>query len=93
MPVQDCCKYLGFYVGPGKGDTSWKAPYKKYTERLDLWKDQPLGLHWDARVYNTFILPVLTYVAQLEEPPGWVLKGVEDSLKKSCQRPRFLGLG
>ena len=40
----------------------------KYRERMKLWKDMPLGLHWDARIYNTFPLPILMYVAQLESP-------------------------
>ena len=88
MPVRYVCKYLGFQVGPGKGDSSWHAPFKKYQERINMWKDQPLGLFWDARVYNTFALPTLTYVAQLETPPSWVLDGVIQSLESAAKGPR-----
>ena len=53
-----------------------------------MWKDQPLGLFWDARVYNTFALPTLTYVAQLETPPSWVLDGVIQSLESAAKGPQ-----
>ena len=87
MLVKDACKYLGFQLGPGKGDSSRQAPFKKYISRLNMWKDQPLGLFWDARVYNTFVLPILTYVAQLETPPEWVLEGVISSFSKAAKGP------
>ena len=32
--------------------------------------DMPLGLYWDIRVFNTFAITVLGYVASLEEAPG-----------------------
>ncbi len=81
MPVKRACKHLGFKLGPGKGDSSWNTPYKKYLQRIEFWKDQPLGLFWGARVYNTFALPDLGYVAQLESPPRWVLEGIDESFK------------
>ena len=62
-------KYLGFYVGPGKGHKSWEKPMQKYKERLGDWQWGELGLHQALAVYGTYILPVLTYVAQLEVPP------------------------
>ena len=52
-----------------------------------MWQDMPLGLHWDAKIYNTFVLPVLGYVAQLEEPPQWALGEVRGSLNKSAKGP------
>ena len=60
---------------------------KKYRDRIRMWKDAPLGLHWDARVYNTFILPVLGYIAQLENPPEWALAEIRDSLKLVAKGP------
>ncbi|CAK0851209.1 unnamed protein product [Prorocentrum cordatum] len=42
-----------------------------------LWRDAPLGLHWQARVYNAFILPTLLYVAQLEWPDAYVQEEVQ----------------
>ncbi|CAK0857870.1 unnamed protein product [Prorocentrum cordatum] len=49
--------------------------------------DQPLGLHWNARVYNTFAVPILGYVAQLETPPAWLVKSAGHSLRKAARGP------
>ena len=38
-------------------------------EACGEWQWGALGLHLSCRVYNMFILPVLLFVAQLEEPP------------------------
>ena len=40
---------------------------------IKLWEDIPLGLYWDASIYNMFMIPTLGYVAQLEQPPEWVI--------------------
>ena len=87
MPIRDHCKYLGYMVGPGRKDRSWLAPYKKFQERIKLWKDMPLGLYWDARIYNMFMIPTLGYVAQLEQPPEWVTEGIASSLHLSAKGP------
>ena len=72
MHIRDHCKYLGFMVGPGRKNNSWHAPFKKIGERVEAWSHMPLGLFWDARIYNMFMLPTLGYVAQLEPPPKWL---------------------
>ena len=87
MPVCSSCKYLGFQMGPGKGDSSWHKPWQKYLGRLDMWHDQPLGLHWNARVYNTFAVPTLGYVGQLETPPAWLLTSAVQSLRRVAKGP------
>ena len=53
-----------------------------------MWQDQPLGLYWDTRIYNTFAIPVLGYVAQLEAPPDWVLAGIRHSLTRAAKGPK-----
>jgi hypothetical protein len=87
MPIRDHCKYLGFYVGPGKGSKSWEGPFKKFCDRLSLWGKMPLGLNWDARIYNMFLIPTLGYIAQLESPPAWVVQGIRDRLHLSAKGP------
>ena len=37
-------KYLGFIIGPGSIDQSWKAPIKKYEKRVAAWKPHKCGL-------------------------------------------------
>ena len=39
MSVNTTCKYLGFYVGPGKSDLSWTKSMDKFKERVSMWKD------------------------------------------------------
>ena len=87
MPVQSSCKYLGYMMGPGKGDQSWTGPYNKFLNRVNAWADLPLGLYWDIRTFNTFAITVLGYVASLEEPPAWVLQGIKDTVKKVAKGP------
>ena len=83
MPVKTTCKYLGHFVGPGKSDLSWNKPLEKFKERVSMWKDQPLGLFWDARISNTFAIPVLSFVAQLEDPPTWSYKKLKSLFGRS----------
>ena len=52
-----------------------------------MWTGQPLGLYWNTRVFNTFCLPVLSYVAQLESPPQWVVLEVEALMRKLVSGP------
>ena len=87
MPAQWSCKYLGYFMGPGKQDQSWTAPFKKFSSRVGMWQDQPLGLFWDIGVHNTFGVSVLGYVAMLESPPEWVQKSVVESYRRVAKGP------
>ena len=66
--------YLGFVLGPGAGTSSWEAPLNKYKDRLKDWPWKTIGAHLSLRIYNTFILPVLLFVAQLLPPSEEILK-------------------
>ena len=37
VSVRSCARYLGFVIGPGKQDTSWDEPLKKYLCRAKAW--------------------------------------------------------
>ena len=45
-----------------------------------MWQDQAIGLHWQARVHNTFILPTLLFIAQLEAPDEERRRGLAELL-------------
>ena len=68
----DTGKYLGVYVGPGKHDKSWDRPARKFEERLGEWNWAELGLFQSIRTYNIYVLPLLTFVGQLELLPHHV---------------------
>ena len=45
---------------------------RKYLERSSFWGQAGGGLHVAALAYSVYVLPVLSFVAQLEDlPPGW----------------------
>ena len=55
--------------------------------RATLWGSQPVGLFYSATAYNTFAISVLSYVAQLENPPEQVLELEEKALRKVAPGP------
>ena len=80
-------KYLGFVIGPEKGDRSWQEPTLKFQQRCQLWEAQGAGLHYHTTAYNTFALSTLTYIAQLEYPPETTLLAEKQGLKKVVSGP------
>jgi hypothetical protein len=68
MVIAESGTYLGFSVGPGKLDSSWDKPTKKFLERVRQWQGMQLGLQYDALAYNAFGMSVLSYICQLESP-------------------------
>ena len=87
MTVASSGRYLGFQVGPGKGDATWNKPVAKFLQRVTDWCGLPLGLQYDALVYNTFGISVLSDVSQLEAPPKWVLEKEEEALRSAASGP------
>ena len=80
-------KYLGYYIGPGKGSKSWEKPAAKYKERLGDWAWSEMGLNKAISTYNTYVLPVLLFVAQLESPPQWVLNMEKEAVRRVAPGP------
>ena len=93
MTICDSCKYLGFELGPGKGDKSWIAPWRKCNEKIRLWSSQALGLDCQARTLNTFILLTLTFIAQLESPPQWLELRLKETIAKIPKPGNDISLG
>ncbi len=85
-------KYLGFVIGPGSPQESWLAPTTKFTQRLTVWPWPTLGLLLSMHIYNTFILPTLLFIAQLEHPPEKLYKQ-KTKHKKHSQRAQKDGAG
>ena len=80
-------KYLGYILGPGAGNSSWKEPIAKYQQRASAWTNLHLGFHCTAVAYNTFALPVLTYLAQLTTPPQEIRLTEEQTVLKTAPGP------
>ena len=69
IQVNDTGKYLGFYIGPGKGQKSWVAAGHKMVARSAQWPWNRLGLYYSTCAYNCYISSLPSYVAQLEPYP------------------------
>jgi hypothetical protein len=61
--------YLGFTLGPGREDRSWRKAMLQYSCRADLWAQLGLGLHFTSVAYNVYIASLLGFLLQLEVLP------------------------
>ena len=69
MHIDPKCKYLGYTIGPGKGDNSWQGALIKAARRCQDWDWAPLGLFFATQVWNIYITSLFGFVAQLEPQP------------------------
>jgi hypothetical protein len=68
MTIAGSGKYLGFVVGPEKGNSSWYKALHTADERVSLWSWGPLGLYYATQVWNTYILSTMGFAAQPKAP-------------------------
>ena len=87
MKIAYKAKYLGYIMGPKKGDDSWNKPVEKLRKRTGLWQDLPAGLFWNCRIYNTFLFPILMFIAQLERPPKFAEDAAAAAMHKMAKGP------
>ena len=85
--IRGCGKYLGFYVGPTAGNNSWEKALRKYEQRTLQWAANHLGLYFSIFTYKVYIQPVLSFVAQLCEPPPDLLKRYQTALRQLVPGP------
>ncbi len=70
IEITDHAKYLGLFVGPGKGELSWVGPFKKFQDRAAQWGKLGLGMLLTLQAYQVYVCSVLQFVAQLEDLPA-----------------------
>ena len=87
LKIKSHTTYLGFNIGPGKGDSSWDAPLLKFAKRVDSWSGTGAGAQLDTLAYNTFALPTLLFIAQLERPPHEALAAERAALRRMLPGP------
>ena len=69
-PIAGMAKYLGFQVGPARGQASWSAPFRKFKERCHIWGSLGAGMFLTMKAFQVYIATVLLFVAQLEPLPS-----------------------
>ena len=65
LPIQKSAIYLGCLIGPDKAGKEWEKALAKYQLRARGWQWASLGLHFAAMIYNTYVLSVLSFTAQV----------------------------
>ncbi len=63
-------KYLGFYLGPSAGSQIWLTPVAKYMKRVSDIFHSGAPVSISTYTYNTRVLSVIMYVAQLTPLPS-----------------------
>ena len=77
--------YLGFYLGPERGEKAWEEPLRKASSRAVGWGQSSSGLFHAAVAYKVHVLSTLTFIAQLERlPSGWA--DVEEGMLRAMVR-------
>jgi len=61
--------YLGFVIGPGAGRLGWDKAVLKTMKKVQTWRSTACSLLYTVMVYNVYILPILSFITQLEPPP------------------------
>ncbi len=56
--VLNSARYLGFFLGPGAGDDSWKAPCAKFMTRVRSVAALKLNVQGAIRAYNVYAFSV-----------------------------------
>jgi hypothetical protein len=69
ISITTAAKYLGFMLGPGRGQSSWEAPMRKFLDRAKLWGSINPGLFHNIMAYRVYIALVLSFICQLDPLP------------------------
>ncbi len=80
--IRDSGKYLGFFLGPAANASQWFAPLNKYTDRANKIHGSGVAISVAAHTYNTSVVPVPLYVAQLVPLPQEAQKRETNALHK-----------
>ena len=65
LPIDDKAKYLGMWLGPGRGAHSWTSPFRKFQARARYWGGAGAGMFQTLLAYQVYVASVLLFVAQL----------------------------
>ena len=87
MSIENSGTYLGFVVGPGRGDRAWAKPVQKFLRRCHSWGNLGLGLSFGTLAYNTFAASTLAFIAQLHAPSAAVYQAEAQGIPKFLPGP------
>ena len=72
LGIADSARYLGFELGPGKGDKSWKPAIAKMRVRARAWREVGPGMCISMQALRMYVYSLASFLVQLETlPPDW----------------------
>ena len=74
VQIKGAAKYLGLFLGPSAGESSWTQPFLKYTSRAKALSSSFACGGLAQHTYNIKIITTLSYVAQLQFLPSEALR-------------------
>jgi len=74
-------------VGPQARSKSWEAPLHKYSTAARDWGKLGLGFYYSSLAYSIYVLPILSFVAQLSAPPVEAYAAEEKALRDIIPGP------
>ena len=63
-------KYLGFYLGPARGEKGWSNACKKFLKRVKDWGQSGGGMLVNTVAYSVYAFSTLAFLVQLDSPPA-----------------------
>ena len=70
--IEGHATYLGFAVGPNRGQHSWDKALQKMLDRARVWRAIGCGMLISINAYRMYIFPLACFLLQLENlPPAW----------------------
>ena len=70
--VSGHARYLGFVLGPERGEIAFDKPLEKFAARARAWGAVGGGLLLTSLAYAVYILPVISFLLQLDGlPEAW----------------------
>ena len=73
--------YLGVSIGPLGHEDFWSKAVQKFLRRAKDWGRVGLGLYWTSLAYSTYVLPVLSFLAQFRIPSAEVMSAEDTALR------------
>ena len=86
--VDSCTKLLGFYIGPDAGRVNWTEQAQKILTRVQSIRLSQAAINLNVLAYNTRVVPIPSYIAQLLPPPDRISQIERASLHSVLRLPQ-----
>ena len=72
LTIKDNAKYLGYVLGPGRGEQAWTGVLRKMHERARIWRGVGAGMMVSLQAIRVYVFPLAGFLLQLQPlPSSW----------------------